>query len=206
MGHNVLFVIIVTSMDIPWQVALGCVAISGTVFILTSLFDFRERLVAAVPTGLRSAIAAGIGLLIALLGFEWGRIVVAHKALYVGLGNLHQPVVLLTLGGVALTVCLMVLRVRGAILIGILATALVGLPLGITEYHGVMSVPPSIAPTLFKLRPPVPALGELTKYLLVIFIFFFLDLFDTIGTLVGVGDAEGEGHHGDGEELSLIHI
>ena len=191
MGHNVLFVIIVSSMGIPWEVGLGCIAISGTVFIITSVFDFREKIIEAVPVTLRSAIAAGIGLLIALLGLEYGQIVVNHEHLLVSLGDLHSPVVLLTLGGLALTMVLMVWRLRAAILVGILATALVGLTLGITQYQGVVDTPPSILPTLFKLRLPIPALGQVTQYLVIIFIFFFLDLFDTVGTLIGVGERGG---------------
>ena len=201
MGHNVFFVLIVTTLGIPWQYALGAVAISGTVFILVSAFDLRERIVRAVPKGLRNAIAAGIGLLIALIGFEWAKIVVpvaiAGKpaAPYITLGSLHDHVALLALIGLAVTTLLMVLRVRGAILIGIVITAVVGALWGVTKVPEgsaqVVSLPPSIAATFLALRLPGLDSGLWGKFLVVIFVFFFLDLFDTVGTLIGVSERGG---------------
>jgi AGZA family xanthine/uracil permease-like MFS transporter len=189
MGHNVFFAVIVCgTMGYTWQVALGAIFISGTVFIILSIFGVWESLVSAVPDSLKHAIAVGIGLLIALIGLEYGGLVVDTPGVLVGLGDLTSRPVVLVLFGVALTVVLMALRVPGAILIGILATALLGIPLGVVKYHGVISSPPSVLPTLFKLD----ILGALkTGLITVIFIFFFLDLFDTMGTLIGVSEPAG---------------
>lgn len=189
MGHNIFFAVIVCgSMGYSWQVALGAIFISGIIQIFLSLLGVWEGLVAAIPDSLKHAIAVGIGLLIALIGLEYGGLVVDAPGVLVGLGDLTSRPVLLVLFGVALTACLMTLRVRGAILIGILATALVGIPLGVVKYHGLLAAPPSIAATLFRLD----ILGAFkTGLITVIFVFFFLDLFDAVGTLIGVSSAAG---------------
>jgi len=189
MGHNIFFAVIVCgTMGYSWQVALGAVFISGTVFIILSVIGVWESLVASVPDSLKHAIAVGIGLLIALIGLEYGGLVVDTPGVLVGLGDLTSRPVVLVLFGVILTAVLMSFRVPGAILIGILATALLGIPLGVVKYHGLVSSPPSVLPTLLKLD----VLGALkTGLLTVIFIFFFLDLFDTMGTLIGVSEPAG---------------
>jgi AGZA family xanthine/uracil permease-like MFS transporter len=189
MGHNIFFAVIVCgTMGYSWQVALGAVFISGTVFIILSVIGVWESLVASVPDSLKHAIAVGIGLLIALIGLEYGGLVVDTPGVLVGLGDLTSRPVVLVLFGVILTAVLMAFRVPGAILIGILGTALLGIPLGVVKYHGLVSSPPSVLPTLLKLD----VLGALkTGLLTVIFIFFFLDLFDTMGTLIGVSEPAG---------------
>jgi AGZA family xanthine/uracil permease-like MFS transporter len=189
MGHNIFFAVIVCgTMGYSWQVALGAVFISGTVFIILSIIGVWESLVASVPDSLKYAIAVGIGLLIALIGLEYGGLVVDTPGVLVGLGDLTSRPVVLVLLGVILTAVLMAFRVPGAILIGILGTALLGIPLGVVKYHGLVSSPPSVLPTLFKLD----ILGALqTGLFTVIFIFFFLDLFDTMGTLIGVSEPAG---------------
>lgn len=189
MGHNIFFAVIVCgTMGYSWQVALGAVFISGTIFIIFSAIGVWGNLVASVPDSLKHAIAVGIGLLIALIGLEYGGLVVDAPGVLVGLGDLTSKPVTLVLFGVILTSALMALRVRGAILIGILATAVLGIPLGIVKYHGILAAPPSVAPTLFKLD----ILGALnTGLITVVFIFFFLDLFDTMGTLIGVSGPAG---------------
>jgi len=189
MGHNIFFAVIVCgTMGYSWQVALGAVFISGIVFIILSIIGVWESLVASVPDSLKHAIAVGIGLLIALIGLEYGGLVVDTPGVLVGLGDLTSRPVVLVLFGIILTAVLMAFRVPGAILIGILCTALLGIPLGIVKYHGLISSPPSVLPTLFKLD----ILGALkTGLLTVIFIFFFLDLFDTMGTLIGVSEPAG---------------
>jgi AGZA family xanthine/uracil permease-like MFS transporter len=144
--------------------------------------------VAAVPDSLKYGIAVGIGLLIAHVGLQFGGIVVDDPTVLVKIGNLASTPVFLAICGVIVTLVLMVLRVKGAILIGILATALLGIPLGIVKYQGIVSPPPSLAPTLFKLD----IIGALqTGLITVVFVFFFLDLFDTIGTLIGVSGQAG---------------
>jgi AGZA family xanthine/uracil permease-like MFS transporter len=191
MGHNVFFAIIVCGiMGYSWQVALGAVFISGVILLILSLAGVWKTLVAAVPDSLKHSIAVGIGLLIAFVGLQYGGIVVnapppvpGTTDILVVLGDLTSKPVLLALFGVVLTTLLMVLKVRGAILLGILATSLLGIPLGVVKFQGIVAAPPSLEPTLFKLD--IPGAFQ-TGLLTVVFIFFFLDLFDTMGTLIGV--------------------
>lgn len=195
MGHNFFFAFtVVLAMGIPWQTALGAVFISGSIFIATSSFGLRETIVNSVPDSLKHGIAIGIGLLIALVGLEWAGIVVDAPGTFVGLGNLKAPPTLLSIFGLSVIATLMVLKVRGAILWGIGASVLAGLPFGLVKYYGVASLPPSISPTFLKLD----ILGAINLGLIsVIFVFFFLDLFDTVGTLIGVGEQGGfikDGH------------
>jgi AGZA family xanthine/uracil permease-like MFS transporter len=189
MGHNFFFVFtVVLAMKIPWQSALGAIFISGFLFLILSFFGFREMIITAVPESLKNAIAVGIGLLIAVVGLEWSGLVVDSPGTLVTLGNLKSPPVLLSLFGVAVISTLLCLRVKGAILLGIVATALAGLLFGMVRYQGLVSTPPSLLPTLFKLD----ILGAIDMGLFsVIFIFFFLDLFDTVGTLIGVSQEAG---------------
>ena len=189
MGLNVFFAITVCgTMGYSWQVALGAVFISGILFLVLSTFKVWGRLVESIPDSLKHAIAVGIGLFIALIGLEYGGIVVDDPAAYVGIGDLTSKPVLLVLMGVLVTSLLMTLKVRGSILIGIVFTAVVGIPLGIVKYQGIVSAPPSLLPTLFKLD----IFGALKMGLItVIFILFLIDLFDTIGTLIGVSGQAG---------------
>ena len=189
MGHNIFFAVIVCgTMGYSWQIALGAVFISGVIFLILSALKVWGSLIAAVPDCLKHSIAVGIGLFIALIGLEYGGLIVDTPDVFIGLGDLTSKPVALVLFGLVLTSVLMVLRVRGAILIGILATAILGIPLGIVKYQGILAVPPSVMPTLFKLD----ILGALkTGLVTVVFVFFFLDLFDTIGTLIGVSEPAG---------------
>jgi AGZA family xanthine/uracil permease-like MFS transporter len=189
MGHNFFFAYtVVLGMQVPWQVALGAVAIAGAIFILTAGVGLRERLITAIPASLKHAIAAGIGLLIASIGLQWAGLIVASPGTLVTLGDLHRPPVLLALFGLTLTAAMMVRRIPGALLWGILASTAVGLWCDLAQYQGVASVPPSIAPTLLKLD----VLGALAPGMIpVILVFFFLALFDSVGTLVGVGTQAG---------------
>jgi AGZA family xanthine/uracil permease-like MFS transporter len=173
---------------VPWQVALGAVAIAGIIFILTAGFGLRERLITAIPESLKHAIAVGIGLLIAVVGLEWAGVIVDSPGTLVTLGNLKSPPVLLALFGLTVMAVLFVLKVRGAVLWGILAATVAGLAFGLVRYHGLVSRPPSLAPTLFQLD----VLGAFKPEMIsVIFVFFFLALFDTVGTLVGVTQQAG---------------
>jgi AGZA family xanthine/uracil permease-like MFS transporter len=196
MGHNVFFAIIVCGiMGYSWQVALGAVFISGSILLILSLAGVWKTLVAAVPDSLKHSIAVGIGILIAFVGLQYGGVVVnapppvpGTTDILVVLGDLTSKPVCLALFGVILTAALIVLKVRGAILLGILATALLGIPLGVVKYQGIVAAPPSVMPTLFKLD----IMGAFqTGLLTVVFIFFFLDLFDTMGTLIGVSAPAG---------------
>ncbi len=189
MGHNFFFAYtVVVGMKVSWQVALGAVAIAGVAFVLTAGIGLRERLILSIPDSLKHAIAAGIGLLIARIGLEWAGLIVADPATMVTLGDLRSGPVLLATGGLALTAALMARQVPGALFWGVLGTAAVGLPLGIVQYHGALGAPPSIAPTLLRLD----LVGALTPSMLpVVLVFLFLALFDSVGTLIGVGEQAG---------------
>jgi AGZA family xanthine/uracil permease-like MFS transporter len=189
MGHNFFFAFtVVVAGGTPWQVALGAVAIAGILFILTAGIGLRERVIVAVPDSLKHAIAVGIGLLIALIGLQWCGIVVDAPGTLVGLGELTGAPVRLAIGTLALTAVLMARGVRGALLIGMLSATAVALATGLTTFDGVVAAPPSIAPTFLQLDIP----GALSPALIdVVFVFFLLALFDSIGTLIGVASRIG---------------
>ena len=189
MGQNFFFAYtVVLGMGVAWEKALGAVFISGAIFMLLSFFGFREKLIDCIPDSLKRSIAVGIGLFVAMIGFQWSGIVVASSGTLVTLGPLASRPVLLALLGLVTTVVLVAARVRGALLLGILATALVGLPLGVVKYHGIFGEIPSVGPSLFKLD----IAGAFSLGLMpVIFVFFFLALFDSVGTLIGVSDQAG---------------
>jgi AGZA family xanthine/uracil permease-like MFS transporter len=192
MGENFFFVTVclglVTGSKVPWEVALAAVLVSGVLFLLLSFFKLRESIVQALPLSLKHAIPVGIGLFIAFIGLQQGGLVVAAPGSMVRLGDLGSGPALLTLAGLLLTSALLVLKVKGAILFGLLATTLVGLPFGLVSYHGLVSAPPSLGPVLLK----VDLAGLLDLAMLpVVVIFLFMVLFDTIGTLVGVGQQAG---------------
>ena len=190
MGHNFYFTFTVClTLGVSWQNALGAVFIAGVLFILLFFVGLREKVMTILPVSLRNAIPAGIGLLIALVGLEWAGLIVDHPATYVTLGDLKSPPALLSLFGVIVIAILFALNVRGAILIGILASTVVGLITGMVKFQGVVSAPPSIARTFLQLQ--IPNILVDPKMISVIFIFIFLDLFDTVGTLVGVGQQGG---------------
>jgi AGZA family xanthine/uracil permease-like MFS transporter len=175
-------------MQVPWQVALGAVALAGLLFIATAGVGLREHVIVAIPESLKRAIAVGIGLLIALVGLEWGGIVRGAPGTLVTLGHLRLAPAMLTLFGLGVMGVLLARRVRGALLIGILLSALAGLLTGIVRYQGLVSPPPSIAPTLLH----ADILGALRPGMaVVVLIFFMLALFDSVGTLVGVAGQAG---------------
>lgn len=189
MGHNFFFAYsVVVGMKVPWQVALGAVAIAGLVFVLTAGVGLRERVITAIPPSLKHAIAAGIGLLIAMVGLQWAGLIVAAPGTLVTLGSLHSRPVAVALVGLLVTAALMARGVTGALLWGILASAAVGFPLGVVQYRGIFSAPPSLAPTFLQLD----IAGALAPAMIpVVAVFFFLALFDSIGTLVAVGHQAG---------------
>ncbi|MCM8792193.1 MAG: NCS2 family permease [Candidatus Omnitrophica bacterium] len=191
MGHNVFFVYTVClGMNVSWQIALGANFISGVIFIFASLFSFRQRIIEAVPDSLKQAIAAGIGLLIAMIGLQWSGIITSHPFTLVTLGNLKSKVVVLSIVGTLFMGILLSRRIKGAILWGILFNLILGIILGIIKFEGILSKPPSILPTFLKLDIISVFKGGINM-LVVIFVLFFLDLFDTVGTLIGVGKQAG---------------
>jgi AGZA family xanthine/uracil permease-like MFS transporter len=195
MGHNFFFAfVVVGSMGYSWQVALGAVFVSGVLFLLFSLWGLREALIQSIPDSLKHAIGVGIGLLITLVGLEWAGFVAPNPATLVMLGDLGQPAVWMATAGVLVTAVMLARRMPGAILCGIFASTLLGFFLGVVNFHGVVAAPPSPAAVAFKLD----LVGALSLGAVpVIFTFFFLDLFDSIGSLIGVAQQGGfmrDGH------------
>ena len=189
MGLNAFFsYTVVGSMGYSWQVALGAVFISGFLFFMLSIFRIREWIINSIPMPLRSAIAAGIGLFLALIALKSAGIVVDNPATLVGAGDMTQPGPLLAALGFMLIVALAYRRVTGAVMIGILVITGISLLFGLTQATGFVSAPPSLAPTFLELD----IRGALDVGLVaVIFAFLFVDLFDTSGTLIGVSQRAG---------------
>ena len=184
MGLNAFFAYTVClTMGYSWQFALTAVLIEGILFILLTATGIRERIVNALPEVIRKAIAPGIGLFIAFIGLQQSGIIVRSEATLVTLGDVTSPQVVLTLVGLLLTSVLLVRKVAGALLIGILVTTLLGIPFGVTHWQGLCSLPPSPAPIV--LQFDFEHIWSLDM-LVVVFTFLFIDLFDTIGTLVGM--------------------
>ncbi len=189
MGHNFFFAYtVVLTLHYTWQQALGAIFISGLLFIALSFVGLRERLVNCIPPTLKNGIAAGIGLLIAVVGLEWAGIVVHNPGTLVGMGKLSSPPVLLSLLGLTVMAILLALGARSAILAGILATLIVGLMTGMVHYQGIIGPVPSLEPTLFKLDIVHALRPDMVS---IIFVFFFLTMFDTVGTLIGVSQEAG---------------
>ena len=192
MGENFFFVTVVlgvvTGTAVSWQAALAAVFVSGVLFLLMSLFKLREAIFDAIPLSLKFAIPAGIGVFIAFIGMQQGGLVVAAPGSMVKLGDLSSGPALLTLFGLVLISVLMTLKIKGAILIGLIVTTLAGLPFDLTVYHGVVDLPPDISPVF--LQMDLRGLLDVAMIPVVV-IFLFMVLFDTIGTLVGVGQQAG---------------
>jgi AGZA family xanthine/uracil permease-like MFS transporter len=189
MGLNAYFAYtVVLGMHVPWQTALGAVFLSGVVFLLLTLGGIRQLILSALPPELYASVAAGIGLFIALVGFQKSGIVVAHPKTLVALGNLRDPNALLAIFGLLAIAGLTVWRVRAAMLIGILATAAVGAAFGLVHWQPQSMKWTDFAATAGKLD--VPAALRL-GFLEIIFVFLFIDLFDNLGTLVGVAKKAG---------------
>ncbi|MEA1912397.1 MAG: NCS2 family permease [candidate division WOR-3 bacterium] len=189
MGENFLFAYtIVLGMGVAWNKALGIVFISGLIFVILTLFRVREAVVNAIPDSLKKSIAAGIGIFITFIGLQWAGVIARSPASGVSLGSLNTNYVLLFFIGLFIMFFLIARKIKGAILWGILITAVIGIPMGIIKFQGVVSSPPSIAPTFFKLD----ILGALRwEYITPIVVLFLLDFFDTVGTLIGVSSLAG---------------
>ena len=189
MGLNAFFAFtVVKGMGFTWQQALGAVFISGCVFVVLTVTGVRRWLVAGIPHSLRSAIAAGIGMFLAIIALSGAGIVVANPATKVGLGDLHSLPVLLSALGFVLIAVLDYFRWRGAILIGILAVTLASVALGLTHFQGIISMPPSVSPTLFKLDIGGALRGG---FFHIILVFVLVEIFDATGTLTGLARKAG---------------
>ena len=184
MGLNAFFVYTVCmGMGYSWQFALTAVLIEGFIFILMTITNLREAIVNAIPASLKNAIGAGIGLFIAFIGLQNAGIIANNDATLVSLGEVTSGAPLLAIIGLAITGVLVVKNVPGALLIGILITTVIGIPMGLTNFTGVVSMPHSASDIFCKFEwDQVWSLDMLV----VVFTFLFIDMFDTIGTLVGV--------------------
>lgn len=170
-------------MGYTWQFALTAVFIEGLIFIVLTITNLREAIVNAIPATLKNAIGAGIGLFIAFIGLQNAGIVVNNDATLVSLGEITSGSALLSLIGLVITSVLVIKNVRGGLLIGILVTTIIGIPMGLTEYSGLISTPHSISDIFCKFEWDHVFTLDM---LVVVFTFLFIDMFDTIGTLVGV--------------------
>jgi len=196
MGENFFFVytlcgVVPLGFGLTWQQALAAVLVAGIFFILLTLSGIRSKIIDSIPNSLKCGIAAGIGLFITLIGLEYGNLVVSSPATLVRLGDFRHPVALVSVLGLLVMIVLLAYRVRGAILLGILTTTVIAAGFGLIHYQGVFSADLSLAPTLWKfdlrglfgVHPATLATA--------VFVLLYLALFDTVGTLVGVGQQAG---------------
>ncbi|HEX9723315.1 MAG TPA: NCS2 family permease [Vicinamibacteria bacterium] len=195
MGHNFFFAITVCGpvaaggLGYSWQAALAAVFVSGCVFLLGSFWGMRAHIITVVPAHLKTSIAVGIGLLIAVVGLRWSGLLVSRPGIYIGLGDLGSTPVLLSLFGLLVMAVLWVAGVSAAIVLGILATTVLGLLIGVVQFRGLVAWPPSMTSTFLALD--FGSLFHHADFVSVVFVFFFVDLFDTVGTLIGVGQRAG---------------
>lgn len=184
MGLNAFFVFTVClTMGYSWQFALTAILIEGFIFVVLTMTKVRTLIVDAIPASVKRAIGAGIGLFIAFIGLKNAGIIVESSATFVTIGTMTEGTALLGVIGIVLTSVLVIKNVPGSLLIGILATALIGIPMGVTHFSGVVDTPPSVAPLFCQFE--FHHIFTLDM-LVVVFTFLFIDMFDTMGTLVGV--------------------
>ncbi|MBO5728515.1 MAG: NCS2 family permease [Paludibacteraceae bacterium] len=189
MGLNAFFVYTVCmGMGYSWQFALTAVFIEGIIFIVLTITNVREAIVNAIPINLRYAVGVGIGLFIAFIGLQNAGVIVNNEATLVSLGDVTSGSALLTMIGLIITGLLYVRNVPGAMMLGILLTTLVGIPMGVTDFKGIVSQPESIAPIFCKFEWNNIFTLDM---LVVVFTFLFIDMFDTVGTLIGVSTKAG---------------
>lgn len=191
MGLNAFFAFtVVLTMGYSWQFALTAVFLEGIIFLILTAFNIREMIVNAIPMNIKHAVSAGIGLFIAFIGLQNAGIIVNNDAVLVELGDMSSHTVWVGLFGILVTGVLLKIGVKGSLLIGILSSTVLALILGVTAWPngGLISAPPSLKPIFFKFD-----FSNIftTEMLIVLFTFLFVDLFDTVGTLVGVSDKAG---------------
>ena len=189
MGLNAFFAYtICLIMGYSWQFALTAVFLEGLIFILLTVTNVREKIVDIIPETLKKSISVGIGIYIAFIGLSSAEIVVNNDATLVSIGDISQGPALLCIIGIVLSSVLLIKKVPGALLIGIIVTILIGIPLGVTQFNGVMSSPPSVEPIFCKFEWTKIFTSEM---FVIVFTLLFVDLFDTIGTLIGVATRAG---------------
>lgn len=184
MGLNAFFAYYVCgTLGLHWTVALGAVFFSGVLFLILTVSHIRQAIINSVPQNLRVAISVGIGLFIAFIGLKNAGIIVQNDATFVTIGHLTEGSALLGIIGLLITSVLVIKNVPGSLLVGIIATALIGMPMGLTSFHGMVDVPPSVAPIFcqFEFHNILSI-----DMVIVVLTFLFIDMFDTMGTLVGV--------------------
>ncbi|MGE5327207.1 MAG: NCS2 family permease [Deltaproteobacteria bacterium] len=201
MGENFFFVYTLCGVaplgfGLRWQQALAAVLVAGIFFILLTVSGLRSKIIDSIPHSLKVGIAAGIGLFITLIGLEYANLVVASPATLVRLGDVRNPVAIVSLLGLVVMIALLGFRVRGAILIGILATTVIAAAFGMIHYHGIFSADLHLSPTFWKFDLRGLAAVHPSKLAAAIFVLLYLALFDTVGTLVGVGQQAGLLHDG----------
>jgi adenine/guanine/hypoxanthine permease len=184
MGLNAFFAFtVVITYKYTWQQALAAVFLSGVLFFLISVFPIRQYVVESIPHNLKLAISAGVGLFLGIIALQTSGLVVDHPATLVTLGDMKKPAAILAILGFVLIVALNHRNIIGGTLIGILVVALIGIPFGLTQYQGIVSLPPSLGPTF--LQMDFSRAFELT-FLIVVFTILLIDVFDNAGTLIGV--------------------
>ena len=184
LGLNAFFVYTVClTMGYSWQFALTAVLIEGIIFVILTVTNVREAIINAIPAAMKSAVSAGIGLFIAFIGLVNAGIIVDDGGTIIALGDITGGTALLALIGLVITSVMMILKVPGSMLIGIIVTAIIGIPFGITKFDGVVSSVPSIAPIFCKFEWHNILSWNMV---IVVFTFLFIDMFDTIGTVIGV--------------------
>ena len=189
MGLNAFFAFtVVLTYKYTWQQGLAAVFCSGVIFFVISVTGLRQYVIDSIPHNLKLAVSAGVGLFLGIIALEEAHVVVAHPATLVTLGDLRNPVAILMLLGFVLIAALNYHKITGGTLIGILVVTAIGLPFGLAHYGGIVSLPPSLAPTLFQLD--FSKISELT-FIIVIFSILFVDVFDNAGTLIGVTHCTG---------------
>jgi AGZA family xanthine/uracil permease-like MFS transporter len=186
MGLNAFFAYTVCAvMGYTWQFALTAVFLEGLVFLLLTVTNLREKIVDVIPNTLKNAIGAGIGLYIAFIGLKSAGVIVDNPATLVSLGKLSTSNAILALIGIVITSVLLIKNVKGALLWGILITTLIGIPLGETKIDKVFSIPPSVDPIFLKFEWSHVFTEDMA---VIVFTFLFVDLFDCIGTVIGVAN------------------
>ena len=184
MGLNAFFAYTICSiLGYSWQFALTAVFIEGVIFFILSVTNLREMIVNVLPDTVKNAVGIGIGLYIAFIGLQSCGVIVNNEATLVSIGDVTHGSALLAMIGLAITSVLLVKKVKGALLIGILATSIIGIPLGVTKFSGVFSTPPSIEPIFMKFEWSQIFTQEMA---VIVFTLLFVDLFGTIGTIIGV--------------------
>jgi len=186
MGINAYFASVVTTQGLSYQVVFGAVFIAGIIFILLSLTTFRETLIRAIPRSLKYGITAGIGLFIAFTGLKSAGIVVPNESNIVGLGDLQNPMTLLSIIGLAITLILYVLKVKGSLFLGMLITAVIAYFTGQMQFSGFVAAPP--APVFFDMDITGVFIQGLYA---VVIVFLLITIFDTTGTMIGVAEQAG---------------